>query len=56
MGIDMAKFINRANYMVKACNAYADEINNPGLILGTILAILGSQQKNKVTFSVSHEI
>ena len=56
MGMDIAKFINRANYMVKACNASAEEINNPGLILGTILAILGYQQKNKVTFIVSPEI
>ena len=53
MGLDVAKFIQRADEMVQACKPEVPTDQNPGAILGAILGTLGNLGRNKVTFITS---
>jgi transaldolase / glucose-6-phosphate isomerase len=53
MGLDTAKFLQRANEMVQACRPEVPTDQNPGVILGSILGTLGNLGRNKVTFITS---
>ncbi|HYM09376.1 MAG TPA: bifunctional transaldolase/phosoglucose isomerase [Bryobacterales bacterium] len=56
MGIDVAKFLDRADVMVHACGSCVPIQENPGVLLGAILGTLGKQGRDKVTFLVSPAI
>ena len=53
MGLDLSKFLQRANEMVQACKPEVPTDQNPGAILGAILGTLGNLGRNKVTFITS---
>ncbi|HEY4675533.1 MAG TPA: bifunctional transaldolase/phosoglucose isomerase [Candidatus Angelobacter sp.] len=53
MGLDLAKFIQRTNEMVQACKPEVPADQNPGAVLGAILATLGNLGRNKVTIITS---
>ncbi|MFL6311363.1 MAG: bifunctional transaldolase/phosoglucose isomerase [Terriglobales bacterium] len=53
MGLDITKFLQRANEMVQACRPEVPTGQNPGVILGAILGTLGNLGRNKVTFITS---
>src|SRR5256714_42956 len=53
MGIDVAKFLQSANEMVRACGADVAPKNNPGVILGAILGTAHNQGHDKITIIAS---
>ncbi len=53
MGIDVPRFLDRADSMVQACSACVPVEENPGLVLGTILGLLANHGRNKVTIIAS---
>jgi transaldolase/glucose-6-phosphate isomerase len=56
MGIDVARFLNQTNDMVKACSASVAADQNPGVVLGVILGIAAKQGRDKVTIVASPKI
>ena len=52
-GLDIAKFLDRAEEMVRACGARCRRIENPGVILGAILGTLRKGGRDKVTIFTS---
>ena len=55
MGLDVAKFLNRANEMVQACKSSSVE-SNPGVMLGIILGSAAKLGRDKLTFIASPSI
>jgi transaldolase/glucose-6-phosphate isomerase len=55
-GIDVAKFLDRTDAMVKACGAPVSAKNNPGVILGAVLGAAHKQGRDKLTVIASPEI
>ena len=55
-GIDVAKFLDHTNAMVKACGADVSPKNNPGVILGAVLGTAHKQGRDKLTVIASPEI
>lgn len=55
-GIDIAKFLDRADAMVAACGADISPKNNPGVILGAVLGTAHKQGRDKLTVIASPEI
>ena len=53
MGIDVAQFLERAEEMADACFSHRAVEENPGLVLGTILAVLAKRGRDKVTIIAS---
>ena len=54
MGVDVAKFLDRADQMVCACMPSVPVEENPGVLLGTILGIAAKQfSRDKVTIVTS---
>ena len=53
MGVDVGQFLKLAGEMVLACGASVPAGENPGVVLGTILGVLGAQGRNKVTIVTS---
>lgn len=53
MGLDVSKFLDRTEEMVKACHAEVPVDQNPGAVLGIILGTLGNLGRNKVTIITS---
>lgn len=54
MGVDVEKFLDRAEKMVYACMPSVPVEENPGVVLGTILGIAANQFRlDKVTFIAS---
>ena len=53
MGIDVAQFLERAEEMADACSPHRAVEENPGLVLGTILAVLARGGRDKVTIIAS---
>lgn len=53
MGIDVTKFLDRANEMVSACGANVSAKNNPGAILGAVLGKAHHQGRDKITIIAS---
>lgn len=56
MGIDIKSFLGIAEKMVETCAAAVLAKDNPGVVLGTILAIAAKHGKDKVTFIVSPKL
>lgn len=55
-GLDIAKFLGRAQAMVRACSASVPADENPGVILGAILGTLQKAGRDKVTIFASPAI
>jgi transaldolase / glucose-6-phosphate isomerase len=53
MGVDVPKFLDRANEMVIACGPSVPARNNPGVILGAILGVAHNHGRDKVTIIAS---
>jgi transaldolase/glucose-6-phosphate isomerase len=53
MGVDVPKFLNAAQEMVHACGPTVPAAENPGVVLGAILGVLGNQGRDKVTIITS---
>jgi transaldolase/glucose-6-phosphate isomerase len=52
MGLDVPRLLDVAQTMARACRASAAE-DNPGVVLGAILGILGNRGRDKVTLVAS---
>jgi transaldolase/glucose-6-phosphate isomerase len=52
-GVDVPKFLDRTEDMVRACASCAPVEENPGVVLGTILGVLGKNGCDKVTIAAS---
>ena len=53
MGVNVVKFLNATEEMVKACAATVAAGDNPGVILGAILGAAANQGRDKVTIVAS---
>ena len=53
MGVDVPRFLDRAETMAQACAASVPVEENPGLVLGTILGVLANHGRDKVTIVAS---
>jgi transaldolase/glucose-6-phosphate isomerase len=53
MGVDVARFLNTTQEMVRACGAAAPAAENPGVVLGTILGLAAKSGRDKVTIIAS---
>jgi transaldolase / glucose-6-phosphate isomerase len=53
MGIDMPKFLDRAEEMVHSCASCVPPEDNPGVVLGTIMGVLANSGRDKVTIITS---
>ncbi len=53
MGVDVPKFLDRAEVMVHACASCVPVKDNPGVVLGAILGTLANHGRDKVTLVVS---
>ena len=49
MGIDAPRFLDRADEMAIACSSCPPVDQNPGVVLGIILGVLGREGRDKVT-------
>ncbi len=56
MGVDVKKFLDRAQEMVRACGPDAPVEENPGATLGIILGTAARSGRNKVTIITSPDI
>jgi transaldolase/glucose-6-phosphate isomerase len=52
-GIDAVRFLDSADEMAIACSSCPPVDKNPGVVLGTVLGVLGNKGRNKVTFITS---
>ncbi len=53
MGVDIARFLNSTEEMVHSCAPSVPALENPGVVLGTILGVLANQGRDKVTLITS---
>jgi transaldolase/glucose-6-phosphate isomerase len=53
MGVDVPKFLDRAEEMVQACASSVPVEENPGVVLGTILGVAHDQGRDKLTLIIS---
>ncbi len=56
MGIDVARFLDRTEEMVRACSSGVPVEENPGVVLGTILGVAANQGRDKLTLVASPRI
>jgi len=56
VGVDVARLLDRAVAMIRACGPGAPTVENPGAWLGAILGELAKSGRDKVTFAVSPAI
>ena len=56
MGVDVVRFLERSEEMVRACGTSVPADNNPGVRLGAILGTLGKRGRDKVTLIASPAI
>ena len=56
MGLDVARFLESTERMVRACGPQVAAEDNPGVVLGTILGVLAQRGRNKVTLISSPRI
>ena len=56
IGIDTAKFLDRADEMTVACSSCVPAEENPGVALGAVLGVLGNAGRDKVTIIASPRI
>jgi transaldolase/glucose-6-phosphate isomerase len=53
MGVDVQRFLEATQEMVRACGPEVPVEENPGIVLGTILGVLAKQGRDKVTIIAS---
>jgi transaldolase/glucose-6-phosphate isomerase len=53
MGVDVAKFLDRAEEMVHRCASGVPPEDNPGVVLGTMMGVLANNGRDKVTIIAS---
>jgi transaldolase / glucose-6-phosphate isomerase len=53
MGLDIARLLAATQKMVRSCAAEVPPADNPGVVLGTILGVLGKFGRDKVTIVAS---
>lgn len=53
MGIDIAGLLKSAQAMVEACKNNLECSENPGFLLGALLAVCENEKRNKITFLLS---
>jgi transaldolase / glucose-6-phosphate isomerase len=53
MGLDVAKFLNNTQQMVRACGPVSPADANPGVLLGTILGTAANHGRDKLTIITS---
>jgi transaldolase/glucose-6-phosphate isomerase len=53
MGLDMGRFLDRTEEMVRACSSCVPVQENPGVVLGTILGVAAQQGRDKLTVTAS---
>ena len=53
MGLDVPKFLDRAEEMVHSCASCVPPADNPGVVLGTIMGMLANHGRDKVTIITS---
>ena len=56
MGLDVGRFLDRADEMVQSCAACVPAADNPGVALGAVLGTLGAHGRDKVTLVTSPAI
>jgi transaldolase len=56
IGVDVAKLLDRATAMARACRADVPAETNPGVWLGAIMGALASRERDKVTIVASPPI
>lgn len=56
MGLDVRRFLDRADEMVHSCASCVPPEDNPGVVLGTILGVLARHGRDKVTLITSPRI
>jgi transaldolase / glucose-6-phosphate isomerase len=53
MGVDVGRLLAAAQIMVRSCAAAVPAADNPGVVLGTVLGVLGKAGRDKVTIVAS---
>jgi transaldolase/glucose-6-phosphate isomerase len=53
MGLDVGRFLDRTEEMVRACSSCVPVQDNPGVVLGTILGVAAKQGRDKLTVIAS---
>jgi glucose-6-phosphate isomerase len=53
MGLDIGRLLDATQKMVRSCAADVPPADNPGVVLGTILGVLGKSGRDKVTIAAS---
>ncbi len=53
MGLDIGKLLVATQMMVRSCGADVPPADNPGVVLGTVLGVLGRSGRDKVTIVAS---
>jgi transaldolase/glucose-6-phosphate isomerase len=53
MGLDVGRLLTAAQKLVRSCGANVPPADNPGVVLGTILGVLGKSGRDKVTIVAS---
>ena len=53
MGMDVGRFLDRTQEMVRACSPCVPLRDNPGVVLGTILGVAAQHGRNKLTLITS---
>jgi transaldolase / glucose-6-phosphate isomerase len=53
MGLDLPRFLAKTQKMVRSCSASAPPADNPGVVLGIALGVLGNSGKDKITIVAS---
>ncbi|MCI0455150.1 MAG: bifunctional transaldolase/phosoglucose isomerase [Candidatus Dadabacteria bacterium] len=53
MGVDVERFLDRAEEMVHSCSSCVPPEDNPGVVLGTIMGVLANNGRDKVTIVTS---
>lgn len=56
MGLDVLKLLDRAETMAHACASCVPVEENPGVVLGTVLGVLATHGRDKVTIIASPDI
>lgn len=56
MGLDVRRFLDRADEMVHSCASCVPPEDNPGVVLGTILGVLARHGRDKATLITSPRI
>ena len=56
IGLDVERFLSRTRDMVRACGPAVRASDNPGVVLGHVLGVLGTSGRNKVTIVASRGI